>query len=308
MYMATKHSVELAVLRFEGKRFEGHAVDVECTRELIAYRTLILECAKELWRKKNPDRVRLPKGFEEGFRVEFDRVTNGSAAIPLRRVRDAVQGELLDDEFDEAAALIDTAISAADADELLPDDLPANVVPLFGDFGRSLRSDEVMFTKARNRRKEAPYTAKARTRLAEWTPPVYEDRVDVVGEVRMANLGPGAFSLQMSESGPLVNGRFDERQEALVLDALKNHRSVRLRVKGIGEFSTRDRQIRNLVRIDEVSFAPMETEKYDDTAPPIWEQLAEIGKQAPQGTWDAVPKDLSKRIDEIVYGEGEGSR
>ena len=38
--MATENTVELASLRFDGKRFENHALDVECTQELIAYRTL----------------------------------------------------------------------------------------------------------------------------------------------------------------------------------------------------------------------------------------------------------------------------
>lgn len=104
--MAGENTVELASLRFEGKRFEGHALDIECTQELIAYRTLVLECAKELWRRNNPDRVRLPKRFEDGFRLEFDRIDPGSATIPLRRVRDVLQGELdLGDDFDEAAAI-----------------------------------------------------------------------------------------------------------------------------------------------------------------------------------------------------------
>ncbi|MFN0300262.1 MAG: hypothetical protein ACKVQU_07890 [Burkholderiales bacterium] len=48
--MAGENTVELASLRFDGKRFENHALDVECTQELIAYHTLVLECAKELWR------------------------------------------------------------------------------------------------------------------------------------------------------------------------------------------------------------------------------------------------------------------
>lgn len=69
--MAEDITIELASLRFHGKRFEGHALDVECTQELIAYRNLIVECAKELWRRKHPDRVRLPRGFEEDFRLQF---------------------------------------------------------------------------------------------------------------------------------------------------------------------------------------------------------------------------------------------
>lgn len=307
--MANEASIELASLRFHGKRFEGHALDVECTQELIAYRRLILECAKELWRRKNPGRVQLPRGFEDGFRVQFDRIEEGSAVVPLRRVREAAQAVLdLGDEFDEAAALVDAAIAAADRDDLLPERLPANVVPLFAGFGRTLRDDEVLFTRARGATSEAAYTPKARARLADWVGPTYEDKVDLVGEVRMANVGPGTFRLQIAETGAQVEGRFDPTQEALVLDALKNHRSVRLRVIGVAEFSTRDRQIKRLVRIDDVGLASAEARPFDESAPPIWEQLAKIGREAPAGTWDAVPDDLSMRIDEIVYGHGDNGR
>lgn len=307
--MVNEATIDLAALRFHGKRFEGHALDVECTQELVAYRNLILECAKELWRRKNPGRVRLPKGFEDGFRVQFDRIEEGSAVVPLRRVRESAQAELdLGDEFDEAAALVDAAIGAANRDDLLPDQLPSNVIPLFAGFGRTLREDEVLFTRARGSNIEAAYTPKARAVLAQWVGPTYEDKVDLVGEVRMANLGPGAFRLQFAETGTQVEGRFDATQEALVLDALKNHRNVRLRVAGTAEFATRDRQIKRLLRIDEVGLAPAEAGSFDETAPPIWEQLARIGLEAPAGTWDTVPDDLSTRIDEVVYGHGETRR
>jgi hypothetical protein len=307
--MANKSTIDLASLRFEGKRFEGHALDVECTQELIAYRTLILECAKELWRRKNPERVRLPKKFEDGFRVQFDRIEDGSAVVPLSRVREAPQAELdLGDEFDEAAALVDAAVGAADRDDLLPDQLPSNVIPLFAGFGRTLCDDEVLFTRARGSNCEAAYTPKARAVLAQWVGPTYEDKVDLVGEVRMANLGPGAFRLQIADTGAQVEGRFDATQEALVLDALKNHRNVRLRVTGTAEFSTRDRQIKRLLRIDEVGLAPAAVDSFDESAPPIWEQLTKIGLDAPAGTWDVVPVDLSQRIDDVVYGHGEDGR
>lgn len=304
--MGDESSIELASLRFEGKRFEQHALDVECTQELVAYRALVLECAKELWRRKHPGRARLPKGFEDGFRVQFSRVEDGSVTVPLLRVRGTAQAELdLGDEFDDAAALLDAAIAAADRDDLLPEQLPSNVIPLFASFGRTLQDDEVLFTRARGAAVEAPYTRRARTRLAEWVGPTYEDKVELVGEVRMAHLGPGAFRLHVAEAGVQVEGRFDTTQEAHVLDALKNHRSVRLRVTGTAEFSTRDRQIRRIVQIDEVGLAPAQAGSFDDAAPPIWDQLAKIGLEAPPGTWDAVPQDLSTRIDDIVYGHGE---
>ena len=303
--MSTERTADLATLRFDGKRFDGHALDVECTQELLAYRTLVLECAKEIWRRKNPDRVRLPKGFEDGFRLEFDRVVPGSAALPLRRVREAIQGELdLGDEFDEAAELVDQSIAAADRDDLLPEALPANVVPLFRDFGRTLRPDETLFVRAGRSASEAVYNQRARTRLAEWVGPTFEDAVDLVGEVRMANVGPGAFKLQLPEGGALIEGRFEPSQEAIVLEALRNHRSVQLRVVGIAEFSTRDRQMRRMLRIEHVDVAPRAPVSYDETATPIWEELTAIGKGASPGAWQDVPDDLSTRIDEVIYGAG----
>lgn len=306
--MPSEQTIELATLRFDGRRFAYHALDVECTQELLAYRTLVLECATELWRRNHPDRVNLPKRFEDGFRLEFDRVVLGSAALPLRRVRDTTHGELdFEDEFDEAAALIDAAIAAAGRDDLLPDALPANVVPLFGRFGTTLRPDETLFVRSRRSHAESEYNALARQRLAEWVGPTFEDAVDLVGEVRMANVGPGAFKLQLPEGGPLIDGRFDGAHEAVVLEALKNHRSALLRVVGIAEFSTRDRQMRRMVRVDRVEVSLKAPLAYDETALPIWEELTAIGNSAPPGTWQAVPDDLSTRIDEVVYGT-EGGR
>jgi len=309
--MAADITFELASLRFDGKRFEGHALDVECTQELIAYRTLILECAKELWRRKNQGRVRLPKGFEEGFRLQFNRLDPGSAVVPLQRVRVADQSELDFgnlDEFDEAADLIDAAITAANEDQLLPDALPSNVIPLFRDFGKSLHADEVLFTRSRHGSKDAAYTAKARKRLAEWVGETYEDVVDVIGEVRMANVGPGNFTLQLEKAETLVGGRFSPEQEAEVLDALRNHRAVRLRVQGTAEFATSDRQIKRFSRVDKVETAVLSDQEFDEMAVPIWEQLAAIGESAPLGAWDSVPTDLSKRIDDIVYRSDSGAK
>ena len=309
--MATDTTIDLATLRFDGERFKGHALDVECTQELITYRNLIVECAKELWRRKHPERINLPKGFEKGFRLQFNRLEEGSAKIPLQRVCVDDQSNL-DwgnlDEFDEAADLIDAAIAAANDDQLLPDALPSNVIPLFRDFGKTLEPDEVLFTRSRHGSTEAAYTAKARKRLTEWVGSNYEDTVDVIGEVRMANVGQGSFSLQLDGVETVVSGRFSPEQEAEVLEALRNHRSLRLRVIGIAEFATSDRQIKRFIRVDDVVHTVLAEQAFDETAVPIWEQLSAIGESAPEGTWDSVPTDLSMKIDDMVYRHESGAR
>lgn len=304
--MNIETTFEMATLRFDGARFTGHALDVECTQELIAYRTLVLECAKSLWRAKYPNRSNLPKGFGKGFRVQFNRLEDGSALVPLQRVRAADEQRELDltDEFDEAVGLIDQAIRAANDDDLLPVGLPSNVIPLFRDFGRTLRDDEVLFTRGRHTAAEAPYTAKARQRLAEWVEPMYEDLVTVSGEVRMANVGPGRFALQIESSvgQSVVEGKFPPQDEGKVLEALRLHHTARLRVQGLGDFGTSDRLLKRFSRVDQVDVVGDDA-PFDESAAPIWEQLSAIGRDAPASVWDAVPKDLSVRLDELVYGE-----
>ncbi len=302
----------LAVLRFEGRRFEHHTLDIECTAELLAYRQLVLECARELWRVDHPGRVRLPKRFDEGLRLAVDRIDEGSASVPLLRVVEDVapaaeqlvleefEAPYAGDVFDRAARMIDETIAAAGSGDLLPTALPPNVIPLFAELGRSLREDEVLHIRATGRLSEVPYTHAVRRRLAAWQPPTYEDQVDVVGEVRMASVGPGRFILHQGEGWPQVEGRFAPEHETIVLDALRQHREVRLRIKGIAEFSVHDRQMRRLARIDDLELNPALGGGYDDSAPPIWEQLAALGRSDPDA-WEGLPKDLSMRIDDVVY-------
>lgn len=299
-------TVPLASLRFDGERFADHALDVDCVGELAAYKRLVMECAKELWRRAHRDYERLPKGFEERLTLRFAEVTPGSAVVPLRRVVMQEQPPLdFDDEFDQAAVLIDEAIVAADTDELLPVALPRNVIPLFRDFGRSLRDSETLFVQSRHRAVAAPYTAKARKCLADWTEATYEDVVDAIGEVNMANIRGGAFELTVHSGQPPVKGKFTEAQEAEVLNALQSHATTRLHVKGVGEFSQSDRQLRKLLRVDSVAAASTTEAVYVDGAKPIWETLAELGASVPDEIWDQVPTDLAKRLDHYLYSSSE---
>lgn len=90
----------------------------------------------------------------------------------------------------------------------------------------------------------------------------------------------------------------------MVLQALKEHRQARLRVTGLGEFSTHDRLLRRLLRVEQVELLSAAGAAFDADVRPLWEVLAEVGAIAPPGTWDDVPVDLSERIDEVVYGPG----
>ena len=300
--MATETLSDLATLRFDGARFGAHALDVECTQELVAYRRIILECAKALWRRNNPDRERLPKRFEDDFRLQFDRLETGSALVPLRRAVEVDQPPLdWGDEFDQAAQLVDAAITAANDDTPLPEELPNTVVPLFREFGRTLRPDETLFIRARHSGNEAAYTARSRKQLAEWVEPTYEDAVEVIGEVQMASV-KGQFLLLLANSAQQVAGKFSAEQEAKVLEALQQHKSVQLSVRGVGEFGTLDRQLRRFSRVEVVAHWQPGAPAFVEGAPNVWDELDAIAAGVPADAWEAVPSDLSSRVDEFAYG------
>lgn len=303
--------ISFATLRFDGERFDEHALDVECLGELRAYRDLVLACADAIWHRENPDRQRLDRGFEARFALRLTDIGDGSAVATLKRVVPKAELDFVSnarDEFDEAAGLIDGAIAAAAGDRLLPAEFPSDVVPLFASFGRSLREGESIFLKSRTSAAEAPYTTGVRDRLAKWVTQLYEDNVDLVGEVTASNVRSGAFELTLEVGGVRVAGKFSPEQEATVLEALRDHRKLRLRVKGVGEFSTHDKLLKRLLSVDQVTFTGDAECEYDTTATPIWETLVALGDSIPREAWDELPTDLSTRVDEILYGRGDDDR
>jgi hypothetical protein len=293
-------TIPLASLRFDGERFANHALDVDCVGELTEYKRLVMACAKELWRRTHREYERLPKNFEERLALQFTEVLPGSAIVNLKRVSMQHQAALeFDDEFDAAARLIDDAIAAAADGALMPVELPRNVIPLFREFGRTLRESETLFVQSRHRAVPAAYNAEARHRLAEWTEATYEDTVDIVGEVSMANVRGGGFELVIASSNTPIRGKFSDQQEGIVLGALQSHSTLRLRVRGTGEFLREDGQLRKLIRIDDVSTA-VEPE-FVDNVKPIWETVAAIGSSLPDSAWENVPDDLAQRLDHYLY-------
>src|SRR2546426_2804468 len=125
----SKMKRQLVTHTFKGKRFEDHGLDLDVLPELYAYKELLVEAAKELWRRNHPDRQRLPKNFEDSLCLKFYQVAEGSVAVPIyREVETAEQPEFWradqPDELDEAVLLVTQAVAAVSAEHPLPDQLP----------------------------------------------------------------------------------------------------------------------------------------------------------------------------------------
>jgi len=299
-----KKRYKLVTHTFRGGRFDDHGLDVDVLPELIAYKTILVETAKELWRRNNPDRHRLPKNFEDSLSLKFYEITPGSAAVPLMREIELQEGllafEPLPDELDEAVVLVSDSIESVSKDKPLPQIFPKNIIPLFSEYGRTLRPGESIELKPTKKEVTACYSSKERTRLVEMVQAGYEDFVQLVGEIRAADLDGGNFALRLVDDTKVI-GKFSPEQETTIIEALREHASRRLRIKGRGEYLP-DGKLKRIVSITDLSIQAVGVVPYDETAKPIWEIAEEISASIPEEEWAKLPRDLSKNLDHFLYG------
>jgi hypothetical protein len=305
----------LKELRFVGGRFEENKgwLDFDVLPELEAYKRILIGIAKEEWRRRHPGRERLPKGFEEGIRLGFREVREGSCAVPIERIVEVEEGMLpdlryIDDEIDEAARIIDETLIAAGNDAPFPERLPTRILPLFEEWGKTLGPDEAIVLNSEGEG-GARFDAVIKLRILQARSGRYEDRVDREGEVRAAELKAregGSFTLQL-DNGDSVVGTFTSDQESIITDALHQHDRVRLHIVGTGEFEPSGR-LRRIVKVDHLEERSAGEVPYDSDATPIWEEIVAIGQAIPDEEWENVPSDLSINLDHYLYGKAKKDR
>jgi hypothetical protein len=124
--------------------------------------------------------------------------------------------------------------------------------------------------------------------------------VDVTGEVLEADIRERRFELWTDESSH-VSVSFRESEEAEVTTALKEHRALRVSVKGIGEISPTGKLLR-IAQVEKLRVHPVLEAPHHGTSRPIEDVLAELAAEVPQAEWDRLPKDLTDNLDHYLYG------
>lgn len=304
-----KKRYPITTQKFLGERFKDHGLDLDTLPELIAYKNILVETAKELWRAKNPERERLKKNFEDGLKLKFYRIDPGSTAVPIEREYE-VADESFDfrepDELDEAVALVDEAILAAEKDRLLPANFPKNVIPLFEELGKTLREGESIEFYPPAERSKVIYTTVVRERLLARGTGEYQDAVTVSGEMRGTQLDGNRFTLRLQD-GTNVSGKFQPDQETAITDALRDHASCRVEIQGLGIFDP-DGLLKRIETVEQLHIRPTLGESpFDASARPIWEEVAALGEAISSDEWEKLPKDASKHLDHYLYGKAKTS-
>ena len=296
---------EVATLRFKGERFRDHALDLSAVTELRQFQKMVAETAKALWHAAHPDRKNLPAHFEERTRLCVRRIEDGSATAPLEVFMEAPpQGEFWDPEPVEVNEAIELAYDVFDClgnDRLLPERFPKELVPEYGEWGRTLGPDEHVEFKPAARIRPASIDATSRSRLATFTEAPHASAFEVIGEVLEADVRQRRFQV-WSDSDPKtpVSVVFDESQEGMVTQALKDHRSVRIRVRGRAEISPQGKPMR-FTEVSSLELLPAGEAQYDASAPNIADEFARLAAEVPAEAWEQLPADFNEQLDHYLY-------
>lgn len=298
--------IEVARLHFKGERFRDHALDLSALSELRQFQQMVAETAKALWRKAHPDRKNLPPYFENRTRLCLRRIEDGSATAPLEvYMEDPDQCQLWEPEPKELNDAIDLAyrvFGAVSNDHPLPEEFPKELLIEYAKFGQELGDDEAL-EFAPPGKNGARVTAQERNRLNEWAETPYEDEVDAAGHVLAADVRQKKFQLWLDERSN-VQVSFTEEQEAGVTTALKDHKTVGIRVRGRGEFAP-EGTLKRINIVDKLDLIRDEEPAFDANAPVIEDVIAEIFRDVPDEEWNRLPRDLTDKLDDYLYGDGE---
>jgi len=296
---------EVARLTFKGRRFDDHALDLNAIAELGQFQKIVAETAKALWRAANPERRRLPRHFEERTRLCLRRIENGSAVAPLE-VRVEEPGQLTlgfvepePGEVVDAIDLVRRVVRSVERDGPLPEDLPKALLSEYQRWGQGLSDDDVIEVSAAGK-EPARVTPLSRARLAAFCETTHETTVDVTGEVLEADVRQGRFQVWVDDK-TRVTVTFTPEQEDKVTAALRDHRSLRLQVIGKGEFSPEGKPTQ-ITHVERLRARPVGEVRYDASARPIEDVLAQLAREIPEEDWTSLPSDLTDNLDHHVYG------
>jgi hypothetical protein len=204
------------------------------------------------------------------------------------------------EEVNLAIGLAHEVFDAVERDAPLPERFPKHLVAEYAKWGQSLGEDEEVELIPPGGRPPARVLLRYRERLARFVETPYEDAAEVLGEVFEADIKQRRFQL-WREDGTPVSVSFTDAQEDMVTTALKDHRSIRLLVKGRGEHAASGQLLR-FVQVDSLDIVHPGTTPFDKTAPSIEDVLASIAAEVPKEEWDRLPADLTDDLDHYLYG------
>lgn len=302
---------EVVCLTLEGPGFADGAIGLPALQAVLDYQEIITETAEHLWRAENPQAGRLPDNFKQMTILRLREIGGGSARLSLEAQLEEpaesgfphLDAERPPEPVEKAVQVVSAAIEHAQNDQPPPEDLPRDVIPLIGQWGKGLGADEAIGILAPGRPK-VMYSGRERARILELQEGKYEDDIDLVGTVLAADVKKRHFIIYRNpqdRKGVEVK-KFEPEQEATIIDALKEHETRRLRIIGRGVFERPGGALLAVPVVQQI--IPLATGEIPvaPDARPIWRELVELADEVPEMELEKLPHDMARNVDHYLYG------
>lgn len=279
---------------FEGERYKNCQLDEDALFELLTYQKLLKETAKFLWKQKHPDCLRLPNDFEKKCTTKIIRLHKGSTCVDMELIEYA-DG----DEIEKAAELIADTCEAINNQSRLPLNFPKHILPLLRSYGKTLGDGESIVQQT-PKHHSVRYSRASRERFLKMFGEEVQNVVTVTAVVTMANIQNHKMKLAL-EDGRHIDARFKDDQEIFILEALKDHRTIRLEIVGIGVFF-QDGELKAISNIQSLQTISSLEKETSSTQHSIWDAFQEVLNKVPKDVIDTLPSDCSSEIEHYLYG------
>ena len=291
------HRIELARIKFSWHGSTSSGLDACAMEELVHIQKVITLLASEVWKAANPNRQRLPKGFQEATLFSVRTAEPRSMAISLER-RALGLPALSDsgDPLSESFELLHATLAAANKSLPLPSTASHAAVSEIAKLGTHLPTGAEFQVQAPGRQ-YVPVLANTRDWLHTQLPTSRHETVTISGSVLEVDVRQKRCQVWNSDGKTVVE--FTDEHEAQLLAALRDHDATTISVKGEGVLDTNGYRITKVSQIT-LNNTGAQTTNFENQD--IHRMLKEIVKSVPDEAWESLPTDLSARHDHYIYG------
>ena len=233
-------------LRFVGTRFSDHAIPLELLKDVAALEEMIVEVAKRVFLKDNPDRQRSPRGFTKGINLKLMTIDQGSTIVNIGLALDQpplLFPPFIQNQLEAARDAIISAVDAAAQGRPVGQALPGQALSYFDKIGRSLKDEEALEFTNPDGQITARLTRNVRQRLVRESSEVKEltEELAIRGVVPEADQDEMTFEIQLLD-GRKVKAPIAPQHLDTILEAFNGYKDgVHVLFQGIGRYSRNDR-------------------------------------------------------------------
>ena len=261
---------------FGGGRFAAHVMPVDALAELVTLQQVVLELARAEFKRRNPDRVRVPRGFAQAARLDLSATEANCFTATLRReaptLLPGIDPAIVDVVIASRDAIVAVLDGAAQGRE--PGELPAKSRRLLARMGDRLGPGEWIEIRTRRDATGARVDDETRARLSALLHAPLEQVTDLDGEVEEIDDRRGTFLLRLRDRRA-VSVDFDRAQRGEVIDALDRRPAVRVQVRARVQWSAAPRAQ------DVESFEVVDHERWPEVER-VWQRIDQLA-QVPEG-------------------------